>query len=158
MTARTERAPDYLPPILVVDDNDDDFDTVVMAAQRGQLRHRLVRATDADEARRLLAATPAVTYALVLLDCNLPGEDGLALLQEMRRDARHGALPVVVLTASINPRDRDAFYAAGANAYHVKTVHFSDGLDNVQQLLHYWLTQAILPTTDVLRTGKSLWL
>ena len=76
----------------------------------------------------------------------------------MRRDPRHGALPVVVLTASISPRDRDAFYAAGANAYHVKTVHFSAGLDNVQQLLHYWLTQAILPTTDVLRTGKSLWL
>lgn len=147
-----------LPPILVVDDSDDDFDTVRMAATRSGIGHALVHARDADEARRMLSSVPPVAYALVLLDCNLPGEDGLTLLEEIRQHPRHRALPVVVLTASINPRDRDAFYAAGVNAYHVKMVNFSEGLANLEQVFRYWLTQVILPSAGTSSTEKFRWL
>jgi CheY-like chemotaxis protein len=103
----------------------------------------------------VLAAVPAVAYALVLLDSSLPGDDGLGLLEELRRHPRHRSLPVVVLTASSSPRDRNAFYGAGANAYHVKTVKFADALANLEQVFRYWMTQVILPTTDPSTTGKS---
>lgn len=147
-----------LPPILVVDDSDDDFDTVVLAAQQARIGNALVHARDADEARRMLSLVPPVDYAFVLLDCNLPGEDGLSLLEELRQHPRHRMLPVIVLTASINPRDRDAFYAAGINAYHVKMVNFEEGLANLANVFRYWLTQVVLPGADTSPTGKQRWL
>lgn len=147
-----------LPPILVVDDSDDDFDTVSIAARRAGIGNLLVHATDADDARRRLFTVPAVAYAFMLLDCNLPGEDGLTLLEEVRRHPQRRTLPVIVLTASINPRDRDAFYAAGGNAYHVKLVNFEEGLANLESIFHYWLTHVVLPGADTSSTGKHQWL
>ena len=136
---------DYGHQVLVVEDCDEDFDTVMEAARLGGVRHQLVRAASVDEARACLAAAEPGAFAFMLLDCSLPGEDGLALLQEARRDARHASLPVVVLTTSISPRDRNAFYAAGANAYHGKSVRYDESLDTLQHLFSYWLRQVILP-------------
>ena len=79
-----------------------------------------MRAETAEAGRALLAGQVANPFAFVLLDCSLPGEGGLAFLQALRSSPTTALLPAVVFTASINPRDRDAFYAAGANAYHVK--------------------------------------
>lgn len=143
-----------LPPILVVDDSDEDFDTVSIAARRAGIGNLLVHAMDADDARRQLFAVPGADYAFMLLDCNLPGEDGLTLLEEVRRHPQRRTLPVIVLTASINPRDRDAFYAAGGNAYHVKLVNFEDGLANLESIFRYWLTHVVLPGADTSSTGK----
>lgn len=148
-----QRPHTYLQPILVVEDCDDDFDTVRVAAQRANVRNRLVHARSADDARRILATRPAVSFAFLLLDCSLPGENGLSLLHELRQDAQYWSLPVIVLTASINARDRNAFYAAGANAYHVKNVVFEVGLSTIQHIFHYWLTDVILPTTNAFHTG-----
>lgn len=150
-----KRPSDYLQPILVVEDNDDDFDTVVVAAQRANVRNRLVHAHSVDDARRLLALTPGSAFAFVLLDCSLPGEDGLSLLYELRQNGPYRSLPVIVLTASMNARDRNAFYAAGANAYHVKNVVFEASLSTIQHIFRYWLIDVILPTTNVLQPGKS---
>lgn len=141
----------YFQPVLVVEDNPEDFDTVREAAQRDGLRNRLVHAASADQARALLAETAQAPYAFMLLDCSLPGEDGLTLLQELRRDPAHQALPVIVLTASLNPRERNAFYAAGANAYHVKKVGFDDCLATLHGIFRYWLDQVILPDADLVR-------
>ncbi len=132
-------------PVLVVEDSDEDFDTVIEAARRGQVRNRLLQARSADEARGVLAANAANPFAFVLLDCSLPGEDGLSLLNDLRSGPANALLPVVVFTASVNPRDRDAFYAAGANAYHVKQVGFEDCLATLQQIFRYWLSNAVLP-------------
>ena len=146
-----------LLPILVVDDCDDDFDTIATAARNACVGNPLVHARDADEARRMLASPPDIAYAFMLLDCSLPGEDGLSLLEALRQDPVHGGMPVIVHTASINPRDRNAFYAAGANAYHVKVVNFAEGLANLENVFRYWLTQVILPTTHASPTRKQSW-
>ncbi len=134
-------------PVLVVEDSAEDFDTVVEAVRRAGMRNRLVHAANADAARQVLAAPRQSPFAFVLLDCSLPGEDGLSLLQDLRRDPATAMLPVVVFTASVNPRDRNAFYAAGANAYHVKRVRFDDCLSTLQDIFRYWLVQVVLPET-----------
>lgn len=136
-------------PVLVVEDSVDDFDTVVEALQQLNIRNRLVHAANADSARHLLATPGCGPFAFVLLDCSLPGEDGLSFLQDLRRDPATTRLPVVVLTASVNPRDLNAFYAAGANAYHVKRVRFEDCLSTVQDIFRYWLGQVMLPDGHV---------
>lgn len=129
-------------PILVVEDTDDDYETAVEAARRAQVENPLVHAADAGIAAALLYAAPADTFAFVLLDCNLPGVDGLEFLSELRRHLIHGKLPVVIFTSSVNPCERVAFEAAGASAYHVKELQFDRCLITLQGIFDEWLTPA----------------
>lgn len=134
-----------LRPVLVVEDCDDDFDTVRVAAARAKVGNRLVRAADAELAWQLLAGDPRESFAFVLLDFNLRGLDGLVLLGQVRRDRGLARLPVVVFTTSLNPRDRDLFCAAGASAFHVKSVQYLDGLRTVEAIFERWLNRAARP-------------
>jgi CheY-like chemotaxis protein len=125
--------------VLVVEDCDDDFDTVFEAATRAHVSNRLIRAADAEAARSLLARDAAGSFAFMLLDYNLPGMDGLALLEAVRRDPALAALPAVIYTTSVNPGDRDAFCRAGANAFHVKSVQHTDCLRTLAFIFAQWL-------------------
>lgn len=131
--------------VLVVEDSDDDFDTMLEAATRARVGNRLVRVADAEAARSLLASEPVGSFAFMLLDYNLPGLDGLALLDAVRGDPALAALPAVIYTTSINPRDRDAFLRAGANAFHLKSVQHADCLRTLEYIFDRWLTRAVPP-------------
>ena len=127
--------------ILVVEDCDDDFDTVVEAAAQAQVSHRLVRAVDAEAAQSLLGPDAASLYAFILLDYKLPGMDGLAWLDIVRRDPALAALPIVVLTTSIHPDDLDAFCLTGAAAVHLKSVQHSECLRTLVGIFAHWLNR-----------------
>lgn len=134
--------------ILVVEDSDEDFETVLDAARRGAVVHPIERATSGEECLRLLHGDGRRRDALprlVLLDLNTPGDDGREALREIRNDAGLDALPLVVLSASANPRDLVFCYAQGANAYHVKPVDHAAHLKVLQQIFAYWLGCVVLP-------------
>jgi len=143
-------------PVLVVEDSDDDFDTVIHAATRANVHNRLLRAADADVALSLLAHTPVSALAFMLLDYDLPGLDGLALLVHVRHDFSPAELPVVVFTTSVNLRDRDAFCAAGASAFHVKSVQYVDCLLTLESIFAQWLNRTALPDDTAISPGTGL--
>jgi len=61
---------------------------------------------------------------LVILDLMLPGLSGLEILEQLRADPVTRALPVMMLTAKGQGRDREAAERAGAN--HFMTKPFSN--------------------------------
>ena len=75
------------------------------------------RAGSVAEAQQLLD-THAVD--LILLDCMLPDRSGLDWLKSLRGSSRHGAIPVIMLTARGDESDRVAGLDAGADDYVVK--------------------------------------
>ena len=100
---------DLEPHLLVVDDD---------ARLRELLRRylsdsgfRITKAADAAEARRQLAS---FAFDLVVLDVMLPGESGLVLTRDLRRE---GQLPVLLLTAMAEPEDRVNGLEQGADDY-----------------------------------------
>lgn len=134
--------------ILVLEDSDEDFATVQDAARLAGLPHPIVRASSGGECLRLLHAELQGRTAvplLALLDLNTPGDDGREALRQIRRDAALQTLPLVVLSASANPRDLQFCYAHGANAYHVKPVEHALHLRLLQQIFAYWLGSVTLP-------------
>jgi CheY-like chemotaxis protein len=134
--------------IVVVEDCDEDFDTVQDAARRGGVLHPVVRARSGAECLGLLRAGASSRDAqplLVLLDLNTPGDDGRDVLRAVRSDDALGTLPVVVLSASDNARDLQFCYANGANAYHVKPVDHALHLKALQDIFAYWLGSVVLP-------------
>jgi len=59
---------------------------------------------------------------LILMDIHLPGMDGITALRTLRADPATSAIPVIALTASAMPSDRDAIFSAGFNGYETKPI------------------------------------
>jgi two-component system, response regulator len=141
----------HLRRILVVEDSDEDFETVQDAARRGGVLHPIVRAGSGGECLQLLQLWRERSDgqhgrdALMLLDLNTPGDDGRDVLRHVRGDVVLGTLPVVVFSASANPHDLQFCYAHGANAFHVKPVAHAQHLQVLQAIFDYWLDSVELP-------------
>ncbi|HOX06241.1 MAG TPA: response regulator transcription factor [Planctomycetota bacterium] len=69
-------------------------------------------------------------YDLVLLDVNLPGMDGFALLRALRE--KRSDVPVVMVTARDNVRDRIEGLDSGADDYVVKPFSFEELLARIR--------------------------
>lgn len=67
-----------------------------------------------------LAAARAERPDLVILDLMLPGLSGLEILKALRGDPATAAMPVMMLTAKGQGRDREAAERAGANLFMAK--------------------------------------
>lgn len=74
---------------------------------------------------------------VILLDLNMPQESGLELLAELHAsDAVRP--PVVVLTSSDDPSDRDECYRHGAAGYFVKPTNMKNLQETARSILDYW--------------------
>jgi two-component system response regulator len=107
-------------PILLVEDDPDDAELTIRSLRRAGIRSPVITAASPAKALALLRHLPvhsdqaAPLLSLVLLDLNLPGTGGLPLLNAIRSDPHASRVPVVVLTGSVNPKDRTMCCANGA--------------------------------------------
>jgi two-component system response regulator len=141
-------------PILVVDDNEDDYEALVRAFKKVGLANPVFLCTTGQMAMDFLNHEGAFKEAgkadkpvLILLDLNMPGMDGLQVLQHVRENAALQRIPVVIWTTSSNEKDIEACYQAGANAYMQKPVSFDALAESVKRLKEYWFGAVLLPTS-----------
>jgi CheY-like chemotaxis protein len=140
-------------PILIVEDSDDDYESTVRALQKdGNLVNPIFRCTSADVAldyllRKAQYASPvdAPRPGIVLLDLNMPGRDGRAVIDAMKQAPALREIPVVVLTTSNDEKDIHECYAMGASTYITKPVDLERFISAIQRLKEYWFEVAILP-------------
>lgn len=71
---------------------------------------------------------------LVILDVMLPGRSGYDILKELRADAATAGLPVLMLTARGQNKDREMAEAAGASRFMTKPFSNSEVLEAVRDL------------------------
>lgn len=71
--------------------------------------------------------------ALVLMDVQLPGIDGVEALRRLRSDQRTASIPVLALTAQAMHEDRERFLAAGFDGYISKPVDVVELLRTVAE-------------------------
>ena len=136
------------PPVIlvIVEDSDEDFETVCEAVKRSGVAVEVQRATTGGGGLTLLRELAADRPVLVLMDLNTPGTDGREALAAIKTDPALKSIPVVVFSTSANPKDVEICYAAGANAYHVKPVRYPDHLQLVIDLVSYWFGRVALYT------------
>ena len=72
--------------------------------------------------------------ALVLMDIQLPGIDGVEAFQRLRADERTRAIPVVAFTASVMAGDRSRVTAAGFDAFVSKPIDLKPFLATIESL------------------------
>ena len=134
--------------LVVVEDTDEDFDTVVEAVERTGLHPVVRRATTGEAGLAVLRELPTDGSVLVLMDLNTPGTDGREALAELKADPALKSIPVIVFSTSASSTDIDVCYAAGANAYHVKPVEYPEHLQLVIDVVGYWCGRVELAGAD----------
>ncbi len=87
-------------------------------------------AGDGLEASRLFSEN---TYALVLLDINLPYKNGYVLCREFRD--QNNKIPIIMLSAAGEIHDKVEAFNIGADDYIVKPFHFSELFARVKVFL-----------------------
>jgi len=132
--------------ILLVEDNADDEALTIRALKRSNIQNPVAVVRDGAEALDYLFARGAYSGrsaaklpSIVLLDLNLPKIDGLEVLRQIRAEPRTRLLPVIILTSSLEERDRLQGYEHGCNSYVRKPVDFAQFAEAVRQLGLYWL-------------------
>lgn len=89
----------------------------------------------------------------ITTDLKMPGTDGLAVLEYLKRHPDWSVVPTVVLTASRDRDDIKKAYMLGASSYHVKPSSL-DELHRLLRVLHdYWMTCEV-PEVD--GTGRRV--
>jgi CheY-like chemotaxis protein len=73
--------------------------------------------------------------ALVLMDIQLPGIDGITALGQLRADAGTRAIPVIAVTASAMTHDRQKIMAAGFDGYQTKPIKVKEFIEAVRAML-----------------------
>jgi two-component system, cell cycle response regulator DivK len=114
--------------ILIVEDNEKN-----RKLERDILQfhgYRTMEAETAEEGLQLAQATPP---ALVLMDIQLPGMNGIEALRHLRADARTRAIPVIAVTASVMDQDRRKILAAGFDGYQAKPIEVTQFVAAVRQ-------------------------
>jgi CheY-like chemotaxis protein len=127
--------------ILVVDDND-----------AGQLLTCAVlqldgfRVDSASSSQEVLERLHARRPDLILMDVQMPGQDGLSLTRQLKADPATVTIPIVALTAHAMAGDRELALAAGCSGYISKPIDTRTFGDQVR---------AFLPAAGSLATGNA---
>jgi CheY-like chemotaxis protein len=107
--------------ILLAEDNEGDVMLVEQALEEHQIDHKLHVVKDGDQALGFVAdmgtSDGPPCPDVLLLDLNLPKVDGPQVLQQFRKHPACAHTPVIVVTSSDAPRDRQLVKALGADAY-----------------------------------------
>jgi CheY-like chemotaxis protein len=135
--------------ILLVEDNPRHAELTVHVLMRAKRPHEVHRVSSGDDAlaflRREGRHRAAPTPALILLDLNLPGMEGLQVLATIKNDELWRRIPVVVVTSAARDSDVAESYALHANAVVEKPVDGAAFLRAIDSIEQFWLQTAKLP-------------
>lgn len=113
----------------------------------------LYPATSVEEALRYFPSRgdesedESVPPDLVILDLDLPGRSGLALLEELKSSPTSlSRIPVIVLSSNDDQETIDRAYDLGASAYVSKPDDYDGLMTLMEELREFWLTRIESPT------------
>ena len=73
--------------------------------------------------------------ALILMDIQLPGMDGITAMKQLKADPNTQNIPIIAITASAMTNNRTSMLAEGFDGYQTKPISLKDFLAEVQRVL-----------------------
>ncbi|MBI3456703.1 MAG: response regulator [Candidatus Rokubacteria bacterium] len=116
--------------ILIVEDNEKNRKLV-----RDVLQFSGYQTVETETGEEAIQLARESRPALVLMDIQLPGMNGLEALRHLRADPVTRGIPVIAVTASAMTHSRQQIMAAGFDGYQTKPINVKAFLEVVRQTL-----------------------
>lgn len=116
--------------ILIIEDNDKNLKLV-----RDVLQFNGYQTAEAVSAEYGLILARSQHPALILLDIQLPGMDGIVALRHLRADPITKSTPVIAVTASAMEQDRQRILEAGFDGYMTKPINIKQFTEEIRAVL-----------------------
>jgi CheY-like chemotaxis protein len=116
--------------ILIIEDNEKNRKLV-----RDVLQVKGYKTIESETAEEGLKLALEKSPALVLMDIQLPGMDGITALQQLRANPQTKSIPVIAITASAMTNNRQAMLAEGFDGYQSKPISVKDFLGELERVL-----------------------
>ena len=112
--------------VLVIEDNATNMKLAITLLQSAG--HSVLSAQDAETGLTLARAEQP---ALILMDIQLPGMDGLEATTLLKSDAATSTIPVIALTALAMKGDEERIRSAGCDGYIAKPMRYQEFLATI---------------------------
>jgi CheY-like chemotaxis protein len=116
--------------ILIIEDHEKNRKLV-----RDVLRHKGYRTVEAETAEEGIELAREARPALILMDIQLPGMDGIEAFVRLRSDPATRAIPVIAVTASAMTEEQLKIREAGFDGYQQKPISIMPFLAAVRAVL-----------------------
>jgi two-component system, cell cycle response regulator DivK len=94
--------------------------------------YKTIESETAEEGLKLASEHP---LALILMDIQLPGMDGITALKQLKAEAKTKSIPVIAVTASAMTYNRQTMLAEGFDGYQTKPISLKDFLGEIERVL-----------------------
>ena len=116
--------------ILIIEDNEKNRKLC-----RDVLQVKGYQTIESETAEEGLKLTLEKSPALILMDIQLPGIDGITALKQLRADPQTKDIRVIAITASAMTHNRTTMLAEGFDGYQTKPIGLKDFLGEVERVL-----------------------
>jgi len=118
--------------IVLVEDNKGDVDLTREMLNATGIEHQLTWLCDGEKALRYFEMNESVDF--ILLDLNLPRFGGHRLMEIIHERGLVKDIPVITLTGSCSPEDRDRAFKNGVTSYLIKPMNIQE-MDRISETL-----------------------
>jgi CheY-like chemotaxis protein len=116
--------------ILIIEDNEKN-----RKLARDVLQVKGFRTIESETAEEGLELARNQSPALILMDIQLPGMDGITAMKQLKAESNTRNIPIIAITASAMTNNRTAMLAEGFDGYQTKPIGLKDFLSEVQRVL-----------------------
>ena len=116
--------------ILIVEDNEKNRKLV-----RDVLQVKGYQTIESETAEEGIKLALAKSPALILMDIQLPGIDGITALKQLRAEPKTKSIPVIAITASAMTHNRKTMLAEGFDGYQTKPIGLKEFLGEIERVL-----------------------
>jgi len=116
--------------ILIIEDNEKN-----RRLCRDVLQVKGYKTIESETAEEGLKLAVEQAPALILMDIQLPGMDGITAMKQLKADPNTQSIPVIAITASAMTNNRTTMLAEGFDGYQTKPITLKDFLAEVQRVL-----------------------
>ena len=125
--------------VFIVDDDTDDRESIKEAFLANKHQQDFTFMVSGDQLiTHLTEANDSKHPSLILLDLNMPGKDGTEVLREIKGSEHLRAIPIIVITTSSSPRDREKSYKLGANCFLTKPDSYQELVAITDSIARLW--------------------
>jgi CheY-like chemotaxis protein len=116
--------------ILIIEDNEKNRKLC-----RDVLQVKGYRTIESETAEEGIELARNQSPALILMDIQLPGIDGITAMKQLKAEPKTKSIPIIAITASAMTHNRTTMMAEGFDGYQTKPISLKDFLGEVERVL-----------------------